>query len=1109
VSTESDSRPADVARLYRRLGIADKRRLSSAVGEVEAMFDPNRRQAILRELREELGPDFDPPRFASGIADSWEIVSACVQLGGVRELVQALALIGGETQAWQRLSHLVERMFPPTVLAVAERRRLEAFLREASAELVRAALEAAGFTAFVDLGLESGRDRDHILARVETTCAVQGDSSSMWVFLESVARRLPDPLLPGFQLAIDEAAGTLGDDEYATVCRVRTELGVPPVERHTTPLRESRTTETVDLPESDDKVQFTADMTSGDGDVDARTVATNLPTPRAASPAVWGGVPPRNRYFAGRFDVLDEIRRTLRRSARAAVLPQTLHGLGGVGKTQVAIEFAHRFKSDYDLVWWVPAEDELSIRRSLVSMARKLGLAQADDAQLVIESALDELRLGRLYARWLVVFDNAAEPEVVRPYLPTGSGHILITSRNRSWITASSVIEVDVFQPDESVEFLTRRWAGLTDEEAAQLAERLGHLPLALDQAVAVHEQTGMPLSEYLRNFDASPVRLLGETIPTDYPVSVAKTWQLAFERLAANSPAAAQLLQLCAFLSSHPIAVPMIHDGRAASLPSPLKQALQEDLMYRKAVADIGKYALAQIDPGRDFITVHTLVRTVLQHSLPEAQQETFSRMAQDVLAHANPGTPDRAETWTRHARIAPHVRSAAVVHSDDPHVRQVVMDQIRYHFAIGDFKESRDLARLAVADWTERLGSDDLMTLRAKFHLGNALRVLGEYAEAKQLTEETFHQFESTYGSEHEYTLQVANSVTADLRLVGEVERSRLMDEQNLARHRAVLGNDDRSTLLAANNLALDYRLLGLFERARELDEDVLRRRDQRGPAGIDPETLLTINNLARDLHGLGRYEDALKVQLDRLAVFEEQLGLNHRLILLARRNLAILWRKTGEYHRALQAAESGLEATLNQYGPRHEHSLGMATTLFNTMRVCGDVVGARNLADATIETYRDRFGIKHPATLACAIDLASVYRAQSLIGEADSLDHETFATLREVFGDDHPYTLCCAANITNNLAAMGRHAEARTLSQDVFDRSQRLRGPSHPMTLACAANLAIDMAAVGEHAAALELRGQVLQGLQLWLGPEHPQTVSVERGRRTEADVEIPPL
>ena len=233
--------------------------------------------------------------------------------------------------------------------------------------------------------------------------------------------------------------------------------------------------------------------------------------------------------------------------------------------------------------------------------------------------------------------------------------------------------------------------------------------------------------------------------------------------------------------------------------------------------------------------------------------------------------------------------------------------------------------------------------------------MRVLGKYEEARLLTEETMRLFEQQFTADHIYTLQVANSLTSDLRLIGEFDRARELDEENLERHKTLLGPGDPGTLRAANNLALDYRLSGSFAKALELDKETMQFRETLDPAGASPETLLSINNLVRDMYGLGDYADAVKLQEDKLQWFESRLRPNHRMLLLGRRNMAILWRRLGNYDLALGQAEVDAETCLSQLGPRHEHTLAAQTTLFNSLRAAG-----HDLVRATHHRGRDLGGV-----------------------------------------------------------------------------------------------------------------------------------------------------
>ena len=822
-----------------------------------------------------------------------------------------------------------------------------------------------------------------------------------------------------------------------------------------------------------------------------------------AEPKIIGGVPPLNPNFVGREELLHELRSRLSGHGRSPVLPVTLQGLGGVGKTQLAAEYARRFQADYDLVWWIPSDDELSVRRSFVSLARRLALADSEDVTHTVNTVLDELRVGRPTPNWLLIYDGVGEPREIRGYLPSGSGNVLITSRSRSWISQSTVIELDVFTIEESVAFLTHRWTEIGVEEARLLGEELGNLPLALDQAVAVHTETGMPLPTYLSLLRASP----GQVLADNYEHSVARTFRLALDHLTEQSPAAAQLLEVCSFLSSHPIAVPMLVRGRSAPLPPDLSEALQDDVKMRRAVREIGRFALAQLDAKRDTIAIHKLVRALVRDGLGVQQRALTEHSAHQLLALANPGVPDNEATWTQHAQISPHVIPSGVLTSGDPHVRSVVVDQIRYLFVIGNYADSASLAEQAKMIWEEALGPGNEMTLVVDLYLGNALRELGQYERARAVNEVTLPLMRDVFGPDDEHTLRLANSLGADLRLLGAFREAIDVDQANLERYRAILGHDDPATLRSANNLAVDYRLLGDFHKAQKMDEDTLRRRSS--ILGYqNAEVLSSANSLVHDLYGIGHYEAALALQRDALAK-SGPLASDHAFVLLAMRNLAILLRKAGTYAEAVTGSEANLEAVHRRFGGQSELSLSSMMTLSNALRTRGDLSRASAIGEQTLHLYRAQFRDEHPFTLCAAMNLAIVYRELGRLEEALEMDRASLERLNGALGADHPYVLCCTTSMGNDLAMLGRPAEARQVSESVYKQSQRVRGPDHPYTLACAANLALDLAATGSPVEAAELRQSTVDHLRRVLGSEHPEFVDMERGRRADCDIEVPQM
>ena len=510
--------PNETGDRSRTLSIADKSKLMDALNAIPVLRDPQQRQLVLDELRDEFGSKFDPLRQGGTNADTWALMTNCLRIGAMPALVSILRMIGGEVLQWQRLSELVAELLPPQPMPVpAERlaaagspaldRRIRALLVSVSSDVVAEALRHENFA-----GSSISLSREGNAEDVYSELLVSANSVPLLTFLERVAHQLPEYDMVELHSLIDELAQRLNLVNVAPgLCHAPAQP-----DEHSGLVNELAGSLVQEGERTGGEDEAEVDDEDDRDDLVNRTRVRPGRATTVSVPQVWGGVPPRNRNFTGREDILTQVKTTLSQHSQSALVPQALHGLGGIGKSQLAVEFAYRYQEDYQLVWWIQANDERSVRRSLVSLAKRLGQTESADVQDTVDNVLDMLRRGDPHSRWLLIYDDAPEPGIVGPYLPSGVGHVIITSRSRTWASESNAIEVDVFSPEESVGLIRSRWDDLTEEGALALANDLGHLPLALEQAVAMHEQTGIPLEAYQRALENSPSQILAEGNPAN-----------------------------------------------------------------------------------------------------------------------------------------------------------------------------------------------------------------------------------------------------------------------------------------------------------------------------------------------------------------------------------------------------------------------------------------------------------------------------------------------------------------------------------------------------------------------------------------------------------------
>jgi TIR domain/Tetratricopeptide repeat/NB-ARC domain len=642
-------------------------------------------------------------------------------------------------------------------------------------------------------------------------------------------------------------------------------------------------------------------------------------------PRVWN-IPARNPEFTGRDQMLVALRELLTGGDRAVV--QALHGMGGVGKTQLATEYAWRFAGAYELAWWVDAEQTGLIGDQFATLGEALGCLKPDArTEAIRDAVLGELRER---GRWLLVFDNAQVPEDLTGWLP-GGGHVLITSRQHRWAGLAAPVEVDLLARDESVALLAGRVSGLAEGEAAGLAAELGDLPLGLAQAADYLVETGMGTAEYLELLRTRTRAILDQGRPVSYPMSLAAATGLAADKLAREDPAAAELAGLCAFLAPEPIPADLFTGG-AEELPAGLAARAADPMTWWQTLTQVSRHALARLDHRA--LQMHRLIQAVLRDRLTPEQAAAARERAEAILAANNPRDPGNPATWPRWAQLMPHVLAADLAATTNPGLRWLACNASWYLLARGDTRSSYDLAARLHPQWRERLGDDEETVLEIAHQLAWARQYLGHYAEALDLLQDVVARASHMLGQDNSNTLRYVNQLAVDLLALGQGRAARDLNQDTFDRCRRVLGADHPDTLASASSLATALRDLGEVQAARDLDQDTLDRR--RRVLGADhPSTLASANNLARNLRKMGEVQAARDLDQDTLDRKRRVLGADHPSTLRSANNLAAAMRRMGEVQAARDLDQDTLDRRRRMLGEDHRDTQRSANNLAADLR------------------------------------------------------------------------------------------------------------------------------------------------------------------------------
>ena len=694
---------------------------------------------------------------------------------------------------------------------------------------------------------------------------------------------------------------------------------------------------------------------------------------RSDFPSIWNVPFPRNLFFIGREDSLSQLHDQLE-SGQTAALSQAISGLGGVGKTQLAVEYAYRYYQDYQAVLWAHAENIEVLNSSYTEIATLLNLPVKDlQDQATITQAVKVWLQN--YRNWLLILDNADELDILRSFLPPRlGGHVIITTRAVALGQFAHRLLVETFPQEQGILFLLRRAGLITlnadvsqalpeDQALAQqITQEVGGLPLALDQIGAYLEATGCSLAAYWQLYQQHRVDLLKDYrgMLVDHP-PVATTWSLSIARVEERNPAAADLLRLCAYLAPDAIREDMLMQG-ADTLPPTLAAVVADGYLLDRAIEVLRAYSLITRDTQTKALAVHRLIQTVVRDSLPAEAQNQWMLHA---VALVNQAFPDVEFTsWPQCEHCLPHA--------------------------------------LICAQWIKQGQIATPEAMRLLDHLGYYLTVRGHYREAEPFLQQSLSIREEHLGPEHPDTATSLYHLGLLYQLAGRFIESEPLFQRSLSIREQQLGPEHPDTATCLYDLAVLYQEQGRYTESEPVFQRALSIREQQlGPE--HPDTAMSLNGLARLYEKWGRYTQAEAMVLRSLSIHERRLGAGHPDTALSLHNLSLLYRRQGKFAQAEPLASRSLTIREQQLGPEHPDTANSLSNLVRLYASQGKYAQAEPLALRELAIREQQLGTESPDIAFSLANLVLLYIRLKRYTEAEPLALRGLAVREQQLGPE----------------------------------------------------------------------------------------------------------
>ncbi len=760
---------------------------------------------------------------------------------------------------------------------------------------------------------------------------------------------------------------------------------------------------------------------------------------------IWNIPHRRNTFFTGREQILEYLNSVfISGNETPSIQIHAISGLGGIGKTQIASEYAYRYRDHYQALFWIDASSRDALNTEFMLLAGLLNLSeqQETDQDIVIRAVKRWLSV---HSNWLLILDNVDDPEMIISFLPTNvTGDVLITTRLQALGTVAQSIEVEKMQRDEGVLFLLHRSKILVLNASLNLAEKehyaqaaeivavLDGLPLALDQAGAYIEENQCGLSGYLDLYNRRHKELLLRRgrISVDHPEPVATTWSLSFQRVEQENRAAADLLRMLTFLNPEAISEEIITFG-VIETDSLLNFMAGDPLKINEIVELLLRYSLIRRNPEAKSLSMHRLVQVVLKDNMNREVQRLW---AEQAIRAVNNIFPDvTLQTWTKCERYLPHALvSATYVEEYElafPEAARLFNEAASYLVARGRYGQAEYLLLKALAICQQVSGTNHLDTARALHDLGVLYQNQGKYDYAESMLQNALAVRQKILEDKHPDVAQTLNNLASLYRAWGAYSRAEPLYLQALSIRETTLGSDHLLVAQSYYGLAKLYHSLGQYQQAEDFCKQALHIQEQH--LGNDhPVIASTLNILAKIYQGQNQMEQAREMNMRALEIRESTSGMDHPHVAVIVNSLVEIYHAEGKYREAEPLIARSIRIYEQSLGPEHPYMAYSLSNRAENFFLQGDYNQAEGYYKMALVIREQHLGYNHPYTGSTYYDLAQLYSALERYEEAASFYYKALTIHEHIFGTDHPFIVSTLEKYATLLRKQNKESEALVL-------------------------------------------------------------------------------